>query len=501
MARALEKVLGTEVGASLLPSLVPSPGIDAAIAARGAPALRLLAAGVLARVVGSAACGTPSAAAACAHLAALLADPDPEVGAKAEAALVAAAASGGGGPLLRDPALPPLQATLASPDAVIRARGLSVVIALLACPDQEVAARAKAAGLLGLLAAEVGGAPADPLAGAAALAALAAAVEAGNGSLPPATRARACAALLADLGAPLAGLISGGGGGGGAAVPSSVWGQALATAATLCSGALLGGAGADAAVDPTLTVIASALDAHLGDASVEDDPAREEAALEAAGALGVSAPGAAALAARAPAALAGLAAKALGARGGAGGRGGRVLALHALATLAGAERVRVGDAAGALLGPPGEAALAGALHAAAADGRPVGTLPAAAFAALVAQPLEDVRVAALRALLPLVAARPWAAADAAACPDLMGRLTAASAWAASGAAEWRHAVVLGMLGTARGGGGGGDEGLAPAQRAALAGAVPALEGAVRAGVHGFGVGGRAVGAELATRAG
>ena len=503
VARALEKVLATEFGTSLLPSLVPSPGIAAAVSAR-APALRLLAVGVLERVLNAPTGGVGPAGTAAGLLVGLLADPDAEVGAKAEAALVKAARAGcclvGSEAAPSPPPAAGLHASLASPDAVVRARGLAVVVALMSSPDPVTASAAKGAGLLAPLAGELGRGPTDPLACAAALAAVSAAAVVEDRGVSPAVRRRACEALLGDLAAPLVALIDAGP----STISAPVWSQALATGAGLCAG-VAGATGDDGsplpsslspAVERTLAAILSALDAHLSEASVEDDPGREAGSIEAAGCLGSTAGGAAMLTVRAPSALAGLATRALGARGGAGGRSDRVAALHALAAVAGAERIRRGDASGAVMGGEAERALAGALHAGAADGRPPGTLPGAAFAALVAQPLDDVRVAGLRALLPLVAARGWAAADAAACPDLMARLTAASAWAATGAAEWRHACVVGMEGTARG----DHEGLAPNQAAALAGALPALGAAIRAGVHGFS-GGAPVGHEVATRAG
>lgn len=242
----------------------------------------------------------------------------------------------------------------------------------------------------------------------------------------------------------------------------------------------------------------------------------DEASLLALAELASTAGGAALVAAASPDALNDAARIALGGRGGASCR---LAALHALASVAGVERMRrerrrgegrgqqpvpppsPSQPAGVLLPGAGESVLASALHrgassaaAARAGGSPSPATPAGALLSLVLLgTLPDEKAAALRLALAL-AARPWGAAEVAMHSGLLGRLVDVSADAATPAAEWRHAVCVALsealervfCAAAGENRAPSSSSLGPTQLSALAAARPAIEAAVRAGPHGIG---------------
>ena len=230
----------------------------------------------------------------------------------------------------------------------------------------------------------------------------------------------------------------------------------------------------------------------------------EEASLLALAELASTSGGASLIAAASPDALDDAARIALGGRGDSSAR---LAALHALASLAGVERMkreslrrrrRAGQglapdseglgAVGALLPGAGESVLASALHSGAST-RAGGSSPAGALLSLISrQPLLDEKIAALRLTLAL-AARPWGAAEIAMHSGLLMRLVDVAADAATMTAEWRHAVCV-ALGETTARALAAEEGssstLGPTQLSALAAARPSVEAAVRAGPHGIG---------------
>jgi len=239
----------------------------------------------------------------------------------------------------------------------------------------------------------------------------------------------------------------------------------------------------------------------------------EEASLLALAELASTAGGAALVAAASPDALNDAARIALGGRGDSSCR---LAALHALASVAGVERMkrerrrreqqqREGTAlpeqpAGVLLAGAGEAVLASALQsgaatraaaAAAGGGGGDSASPAGVLLSLISrQPLLDEKVAALRLTLALCA-RPWGAAEVAMHPGLLARLVDVAADSASATAEWRHACCLALSETTAKvleppSSPSASSPLGPTQLSALAAARPAIEVAVRAGPHGIG---------------
>lgn len=238
-----------------------------------------------------------------------------------------------------------------------------------------------------------------------------------------------------------------------------------------------------------------------------DVSSEEEASLLALAELASTAGGASLAAAASPDALRDAARIALGGRG---GPACRLAALHALATVAGVERMRRGkargrgaeeaeepEATGVLLPGAGESVLAAALMSGAST-RAVGngsanggdhaaSTPAGALLSLVSrQPLPDEKVAALRLALALCA-RPWGAAEVAMHSGLLARLVDVGADAAGAAAEWRHAVCVALAETAAGAlAEGARSTLGPTQMSALEAARSAVEAAVRSGPHGIG---------------
>ena len=214
-------------------------------------------------------------------------------------------------------------------------------------------------------------------------------------------------------------------------------------------------------------------------ADVSSSSSEEEASLLALAELASTAGGASLVAAASPDALSDAARIALGGRGDSSCR---LAALHALASVAGVERMRRGGrgrgrgggdrgggggrvaeggeepAPGVLLPGAGESVLASALHSGAStraagsggSGDPSASSPAGALLSLISrQPLPDEKVAALRLSLALCA-RPWGAAEVAMHRGLLARLVDVRADAASATAEWRHAVCVALGETAAG---------------------------------------------------
>jgi len=455
--------------------------------------------------------------------------------------------------------------------ALARARALSVAAAALAAGSGPAAAL-KEAGAFSAVSEQLSleSSSRDPLSAAAALATISDAVssvlERGGGDTGGA-RAMAVGSLLAaEVGRPLARLLASSLSSG----PSVIFAvrmQAMQTAAKLVAAAVAGGGGesgggqgsgapshgegndgdddstdaaavaaAPAAASPSSSPIpspsspvgglAAALLASIersldeeaavgrdGEIVDDDDQAatsssEEEASLLALAELGSTSGGASLVAAASPDALSDAARIALGGRGGSACR---LAALHALASVAGVERMKrerprrgrsaeaaapvssSEDAAGVLLPGAGESVLASALHSGAltraAGGSAASSSPASALLLLISrQPLLDEKVAALRLTLALCA-RPWGAAEVAMHRGLLERLVDVAADAASATAEWRHAACVALGETAAralSAAEGGSQTLGPTQLSALAAARPAVEAAVRSGPHGIG---------------
>ena len=464
--------------------------------------------------------------------------------------------------------------------AVARARALSVAAAALSAGAGPAAAL-REAGAFSAVSEQLSleRASRDPLSAASALATISDAVsgvleggeERGGGGEGGDSAARAAAVgslLAAEVGRPLARLLSSSGTS--PKVAFAVRMQAMQTAAKLVAAAVAGGGGGggggggaeggrgngamniddndstDAAAvaaapaasssspipSPSSPVggLAAALlasiersldeEAALGrDGEIVDDgdedegaatsSSEEEASLLALAELASTAGGASLVAAASPDALADAARIALGGRGGSACR---LAALHALASVAGVERMRrrrrsggrgteeeeAGEedpATGLLLPGAGESVLASALHSGASTRAAVAgygeaaassSSPAGALLSLISrQPLLDEKVAALRLALALCA-RPWGAAEVAMHPALLARLVDVGADAAGAAAEWRHAVCVALAETIAATSVERGSLLGPTQLSALAAARPAVEAAVRAGPHGIG---------------
>ena len=455
--------------------------------------------------------------------------------------------------------------------ALARARALSIAAAALAAGSGPAAAL-KEAGAFSAVSEQLSleSSSRDPLSAASALATISDAVssvlERGGGDTGGA-RAKAVGSLLAaEVGRPLARLLASSLSSG----PSVIFAvrmQAMQTAAKLVAAAVAGGGGesgggqgsgapshgegndgdddstdaaavaaAPAAASPSSSPIpspsspvgglAAALLASIersldeeaavgrdGEIVDDDDQAatsssEEEASLLALAELGSTSGGASLVAAASPDALSDAARIALGGRGGSACR---LAALHALASVAGVERMKrerprrgrsaeaaapvssSEDAAGVLLPGAGESVLASALHSGAltraAGGSAASSSPASALLLLISrQPLLDEKVAALRLTLALCA-RPWGAAEVAMHRGLLERLVDVAADAASATAEWRHATCVALGETAAralSAAEGGSQTLGPTQLSALAAVRPAVEAAVRSGPHGIG---------------
>lgn len=162
----------------------------------------------------------------------------------------------------------------------------------------------------------------------------------------------------------------------------------------------------------------------------------------------------------------------------------RLASLHAMAALAGAERVAFGGRIDLTGGPLGEAAekhLRRAVYeAAAGDASPC--TPAEALHRLVAQPLTEARVAAYR-FVSALAARPWGAqevlSNAGLFEDLLGRSRLDSA---REACEWRHTCVAVLCAQLEAGGLPRAAGALPQLQEALAAGPYVAGGTVAAGV-------------------
>ena len=118
----------------------------------------------------------------------------------------------------------------------------------------------------------------------------------------------------------------------------------------------------------------------------------------------------------------------------------RLSALHALASIAGAER----NEHEILLAPTLEEAFKSSL---------LSARPALAIVRFIQQPILELHVAVYRALVPLLH-RTWCAAEVALHSELLGLLLSSRTETSKQGSEWRYACVLGMHSTLQKGGDG-----------------------------------------------
>ncbi|KAI8465707.1 MAG: hypothetical protein J3K34DRAFT_525133 [Monoraphidium minutum] len=484
---ALDKVLGTAFGTSLLPQAV---GYAEAALGSLEPRLRRLGAAQLGRLLVLRAAGTEQRNAAAGALAAALEDPDTGVASEAAAALRRCAASDPPASYasLLDPASAAggrLAALAGSRDATLRHRALALAVEAAGGGGGAAAAELlRGSGFAARLMSELD--PRDPLSCLAALQLLAQLADAAG---PPAARVLWDALLprlqplLRDadtlpgalpvaarlLGQAAAAAAAGGARGGGGAAAN---GGAAAAANGNGVAEMELDAGEAAGAAQLLHHLASLLD-DSGDAGVEE----EVTALDAAGQLALDPAGADLLAAGpAPSLLPLIAARALGRAGGAAPEV-RVAALHALAAAAGGERAGAARDRGAAALPSAEGE--DALRAAAYGG--------AAAPGWAASPAEAVQQLLQQPCVVALALRTWFAADVANTPGLLARLCDTRSESGQ-MCQWRHAAVNALLATATEAAAGaeGAEGSAPAgpHRGALAAALGQLRAAAAAGPYG-----------------
>ncbi|GBF88150.1 hypothetical protein Rsub_00862 [Raphidocelis subcapitata] len=518
ISSALDKVLATPYGTSLLPAAM---GYAEAALASPQPRLRRLGAAQLGRLLlppseagthananggsangGSANGGSANggggsggdaerSSAAAGALAGALDDPDTGVASEASRALARFASSSPArlASLLdaSTPAGRALAETVGGRDATRRHRAYALLVEAAAAGGEAAAGALRQSGLLARLAGELD--PSDPLSCLAALQLLQQLAEAAG----PPVAALLWEQLLPRLGALLADADTAAGA---MAVATRLLGQAAGGNAAAAAG------GAAAAANGRGGAAAMEVDAFSGGegaerllrhlASILDDrgdagPAEEVAALDAAGQLALTPGGADLLAAGpSPALLPAIASRALG-RAGSAAPEVRVAALHALAAAAGGERAGAARDRGAALLPSGagEDALRAAVFSGAV-GAGWAAAPGEAVLALLQQPFADLRAALYRCVAAL-SLRAWFAAEVAASPALLARLCDPRAESGQ-MCQWRHSAVNALLATAEevSAGAGGDEGSAPAaaRRGALAGALGQLRAAAAAGPYG-----------------
>ncbi|KAL4441281.1 hypothetical protein ABPG77_011518 [Micractinium sp. CCAP 211/92] len=490
---ALGKVFDTSYGASLLPGVLEY----AAAAARSPSApLRRLAAQQTGRLLaagsGADAAGQQEAAGL---LLQALQDSDVGVAVAAEAGLkqlaspahVTAAAQQlqqqqqqqqQGGPLAMllsagSPARQALRRLAACDDPLLRMRCLTLLVAL-AAQSPAAAAAVRQSGLLESLLDELRD-PDDLLSCMAALQLVRDAAEQCDAGMALALLEAAMPRLAALLSHPEPVLQSGA-----LKAAASLLGASLEAgpAPMALDGPTAAGDGAPEAGGAAARPLLAALKDVLDVGGAEELPAElEEAALDAVGILGLQRAGAEALLSSATRVVADVAYKALGR---APSPAQRVAALHALATLAGAERA---GRSGKLCSPAAEAALRVAVFEGAAASAP-GATPAGAFVQQLGQPFLEQRVAVYRCLAAL-AARDWAAGQACAHSPLLDHLLDPTTEASKQGCEWRHACVVALAATiedVRAGGLGADG----PHAAALTAAADRVEAAARAGPYGAG---------------
>ncbi|KAL4452301.1 hypothetical protein ABPG75_007963 [Micractinium tetrahymenae] len=485
---ALSKVFDTVYGSSLLPGVLPY----AATAAQSPSApLRRLAAQQTGRLL---AAGSGADAATQQQAADLLlqALQDSDVGvaslaeaglkqlaSPAQAATAAAAQQQQGSPLAMllsggTPAGQALRRLAACDDPVLRMRSLTLLVAL-AAQSPAAAAAVRQSGLLEPLLDELRD-PDDLLSCMAALQLVRDAAEQCDASMALALQEAVLPRLAALLSHPEPVLRSG----------------TLKAASSLLAASLEAGAGpmavdggpaaagngvpgpADSPAQPLLAALKGVLD--VGGAA--EFPAElEDAALDAVGILGLQRAGAEALLTSPTRVAADVAYKALGR---APSPAQRVAALHALAAVAGAERM---GRSGKLCSLAAEAALRVAVFEGAAASSP-GATPAEVLLQQLGQPFQEQRVAVYRCLAAL-AARDWAAGQVCAHAPLLAFLLDPKSEVSKQGCEWRHACVSALAATiedVRAGGLGADG----PHAAVLTAAAERVEAAVRAGPYGAG---------------
>eukprot|EP00887_Chlorella_sp_A99_P007872 scaffold20.g7872.t1 len=446
-------------GCTALRKLFDSTAANTLQSAAPAP-LRTLAVQLAARLAagGAGAASEAQGQQAVELLLAAVGDEDVGVALQAERGLKQLAAAPAGLELLLRQEQRRLRSMAASADPTLRARALTLVVALASASPAATAA-VRDAGLLQPLVEELS-APDDLLSCMAALQLVAGAA-----------RDPGMALVLADVvSRPLAALLA-------HAEPllqcAALQAVAVLVGAVLAEGPagmeveppaapLANGVGEDAGaapaagqgdLPPLARVLLAALKAALDTSSTAEVPMEvEEAALDAVSTLGLQDAGTAALLLQPGGVIRDVAYKALGRPP---SPAVRMAALHALAAVAGAERAAAagGSRAAALLAPPAEAALREAVYeGAAAGGAGASATPAAVFLGQLQQPFLEHRVAAYRALSALLL-RDWAAADACGNAELLDLLLDPKSESGLQGSEWRFACVAALAATLRAAGG------------------------------------------------
>eukprot|EP00192_Tetraselmis_astigmatica_P003987 CAMPEP_0117662534 /NCGR_PEP_ID=MMETSP0804-20121206/8103_1 /TAXON_ID=1074897 /ORGANISM="Tetraselmis astigmatica, Strain CCMP880" /LENGTH=501 /DNA_ID=CAMNT_0005469437 /DNA_START=177 /DNA_END=1682 /DNA_ORIENTATION=+ len=433
-----------------------------------------------------------------ATLAAMLADEDVGVAAAAERAILEVARSGptglelitrtdsgGCGAKL-------LQLTGAGSRAEVRLRVLGAASSLAAISPEAMAA-VEGAGLLGSLVAELQN-PSDVLACVAALEVLQdiAKASAGSGN----------AAAIAEVFGPVVQPLLAAPQSGQPAVEPFLICQALKVSGSLLSSSSESGrhtATTESYADLFLQAAARLMSiARVGSEDLPDEV--HHAVMEAAAAAGQHSLGAERVVrwqAADGSVVQLLAWEALGGRSGHGES--RIVSLHALGTLAGAERMRqAGTLSGeAVLSAPAESALRSAVrNAAPAADTAAGNGWVEVLWALLQQPFLELRVACYR-LASALALRDWAALQICAHADLRNHICDPKSESGQQGSQWRYAVLQSLVaGCSSHGGRGGPEanghgeGTASAAGPAVAGGVAGLQQLLKAvdlGPYGAGV--------------